>query len=121
LRRLTSDDGSHWYWFGLGVLAVWRVTHLLHVEHGPWGLFACIRTAALRLGLGDLFACFYCLSLWTAAPAAWWLASSWQGRLLAWLALSAGAILIEVRGIGAPPNSPPDQFVEEEKRNDMLR
>ncbi len=119
--HVTSDEGGHWYWFGLGVLAVWRVTHLLHVEHGPWGVFARVRAVAPRLGLGDLFGCFYCLSFWTAALAAWWLASSWQGRLLTWLALSAGAILLEVHGIGVPTYVPPDQSVEEEKRNDMLR
>lgn len=118
---MTSDEGGYWYWFGLGVLAVWRVTHLLHVEHGPWGVFARVRAAAPSLGLGDLFGCFYCLSFWTATLAAWWLASSWQGRLLTWLALSAGAILLEVRGIGAPPYFPPDRSVEEEKHNGMLR
>ena len=25
-------------WFVLGVLAVWRMTHLLHLERGPWGV-----------------------------------------------------------------------------------
>jgi hypothetical protein len=101
----------------LGVLAVWRITHLLHVEHGPWGLIARGRAAARRLGLGELFACFYCLSFWTTAPAAWLLASSWQGRLVTWLALSAGVILLEVRGIGAGPGS----SIEEENHDDLLR
>lgn len=87
------------------MLAVWRVTHLLHVEHGPWGVFTRIRDQAARIGLGEVFACFFCLSLWTAVPAAWWLGSTWPGKLIAWLAVSAGAILIEVRGIGGPPDS----------------
>jgi hypothetical protein len=88
----------------LGVLAVWRVTHLLHVEHGPGGLFAGVRAALARLGLGELAGCFFCLSLWTAAPAAWWLGDGWAERVVAWLALSAGAILLEVRGLGSPSN-----------------
>jgi hypothetical protein len=89
--------------FVLGVLAVWRMTHLLHLEHGPWGIFARARAAAERAGLGDLVHCFFCLSLWTAAPVALWLADTWPARVIAWLALSAGAILIEVRGLGSPP------------------
>ena len=101
---------ASWLWFLLGVLAVWRVTHLVHAEHGPWGILARSRAAAARLGFGEVFACFYCLSLWTAAPAAFWLASSWPARVVAWLALSAGAILIEVRGLGGVggPSSPGD-------------
>lgn len=91
---------SPWLRFLLAVLAVWRVTHLLHVEHGPWGVIARGRAAAGRLGLGEVFRCFYCLSLWTAAPAAFLIASSWPVRGVAWLALSAGAILVEVRGLG---------------------
>jgi hypothetical protein len=101
----------------LGLLAVWRVTHLLHAEHGPWGVFTRLRSLAAGIGIGELFACFYCLSFWTAAPAAWWLASTWPGCLVAWLALSAGAILIEVRGIGIPP----DSSTEDTQRDDLLR
>jgi hypothetical protein len=113
---MAGELGSPWYWFVLAVLAVWRVTHLLHVEHGPWGVLTRLRGGADRVGLGDLFACFYCLSLWIAAPTAWWLASTWSGRLVAWLALSAGAILIEVRGIGSPPTSS-----KEDEGDDLLR
>lgn len=97
-----DQDGSTWYWFGLGVLAVWRMTHLLHVEHGPWGMLARGRAAAARLGLGEGVRCFFCLSLWIAAPVALWLAASWPARAITWLALSAGAILLEVRGFGGP-------------------
>lgn len=94
--------------FVLGVLAVWRVTHLLHLEHGPWGVLTRARTAAGRFGLGEFVQCFFCLSLWVALPAAWWLSSTWPGRSVAWLALSAGAILIEVRGLQPPSRSQQD-------------
>jgi hypothetical protein len=40
--------------------------------------------------------CFFCLSLWLALPVAWWMTSGWPARAVTWLALSAGAILIEV-------------------------
>ena len=44
---------------------------------------------------GTLLDCFYCLSLWIAAPIAWWMGSQWLERCVLWLALSGGAILLE--------------------------
>jgi hypothetical protein len=91
---------DRWFGFLLGVLAVWRLTHLLHVEHGPLGMIQALRGLAARLGAGETFRCFYCLSLWCAAPAALLLAAPWTERVFTWLALSAGSILLEVRGVG---------------------
>jgi hypothetical protein len=108
-----DGSGRGWLWLVLGVLAVWRATHLLHAEHGPWGLIARGRAASGRLGLGELFQCFFCLSLWTSAPVAFWLAPTWPGRVVAWLALSAGAIIVEVRLLGGPSS-----VGHEEKRDD---
>jgi hypothetical protein len=96
-------DGRAGYWVLLAVLAVWRVAHLLHLEHGPWGLAEKGRGLARRLGLGGLVDCFFCLSLWTALPAAWWLGATWAERIVAWLGGSAGAILIEVALLRDPP------------------
>lgn len=79
----------------LAVLAVWRVTHLLAEEEGPERLIARLRR---RLGAGfwgQLASCFYCLSLWTAAPVALLAAHGWRGRVALWLAASGGAILLE--------------------------
>lgn len=87
---------SNWYEFVLGVLAVWRVTHLLHLEYGPFGVIAKARAITTRLSLGNLMDCFYCLSFWTALPVAAWLGANWPERVVIWLACSAGAILIEV-------------------------
>jgi hypothetical protein len=89
--------GSPWFGFVLGVLAVWRVTRLLHAEHGPFGVFDKTRRLAARVRAGGLFDCFYCLSLWIAVPAALYLTSGWPERVLLWLALSAGAIVLEVK------------------------
>ena len=89
-------------WGVIGVLAVWRVTHLVHLERGPWGLVARARGVAERIGVGGVVRCFFCLSLWIAALPAWWLAASWPARILTWLALSAGAILIELRLVRGP-------------------
>ena len=85
------------YWFAISTLAVWRVTHLLNVEDGPWSIFARLRRSAASAGpeWAQLLDCFYCLSLWTAAPLAFTLGSTWGERLLLWPALSAGSILIQ--------------------------
>jgi hypothetical protein len=83
------------YWLALGVLAVWRVTHLLNAEDGPWNLVVRLRQRAGTGFWAGLLDCFYCLSLWIAAPLAYFIGVSWFERLLLWLALSAGAILLE--------------------------
>lgn len=77
----------------LALLATWRITHLLHAEHGPWGLLGRVRAAALAAGMGA-FACFYCLSLWVALPLATLIAADLREALLLWPALSGGAILL---------------------------
>jgi hypothetical protein len=102
ITKPMDQFNSPWYGFVLGALAVWRVTHLFHVEHGPWGLIAGFRAAADRRGAGEVFRCFFCLSLWIAAPVSWWLAVDWPERIVTWLGLSATAILIEIRGLVAP-------------------
>ncbi|MEO8154251.1 MAG: hypothetical protein ABI605_14380 [Rhizobacter sp.] len=76
-------------------LAVWRLTHLLHAEAGPGQVFYRLRTQAGTGFIGQAIGCFYCLSLWVAAPVALWIADSWRDRVLLWLALSAVAILLE--------------------------
>ncbi|HEY4168473.1 MAG TPA: DUF1360 domain-containing protein [Reyranella sp.] len=81
--------------FVLALLATWRVTHLLASEDGPADIIFRLRR---RLGdrlIGDLMDCFNCLSLWTAAVAAFVLASDLVTWVLSWLALSGGACLLE--------------------------
>jgi hypothetical protein len=90
---------DYWYHLVLGVLAVWRVTHLLNAEDGPWKLLWRFRHAVGPGFWGGLLDCFYCLSLWTATPVALWLRGTarrdWSELLVSWLALSGGAILLE--------------------------
>ena len=83
------------YHLTLAVLAIWRVTHLLAKEDGPWDAIVALR---LRLGngfLGSLMDCFYCLSIWTALPFGIWLGQNWIEKILVWLALSGVAALLE--------------------------
>jgi hypothetical protein len=83
------------YWFMLAVLSVWRISHLLSFEDGPWKILHRLREA---LGNGfwrSLFDCFYCLSLWVALPVALFVGETTRTKLLLWPALSGGAILLE--------------------------
>lgn len=86
---------SHFYWLLIGTLVVWRLTHLLYGEDGPWNLLARLRHLAGQGFWGDLMDCFYCLSLWIALPFGILLGESWKERLLLWLAFSGAAILLE--------------------------
>jgi hypothetical protein len=83
------------YRFVLGVLAVWRITHLLQAEDGPWDILVRLRRFAGENFWGNLLDCFYCLSLWLAAPLAVLLGQTWWERALLWPSLSAGASLLE--------------------------
>ncbi len=81
--------------FLLAALATWRVTHLLANEDWPADLVARFRARLGESVLGKLLDCFYCLSLWIAAPMALFVSNQlWEG-LLAWLALSGAACLLE--------------------------
>lgn len=107
------------YWFVLGMLAVWRVTHLLNAEDGPWDLFAKLRRY-VGGALGGVLDCFYCLSLWIAAPLAYLLGEGWGERLLLWPALSGGAILLE-RWTSREEPPAPAIYVEDKEADDVLR
>jgi hypothetical protein len=98
------------YWLILGVLAVWRIAHLLNAEDGPWDVLVKLRRLAGSSVFGGLLDCFYCLSLWVAAPLAWLLGDGWGLRLLLWPALSAGAILLQ-----KATSREPVEYYEEER------
>ena len=100
---------SVWYRLVLGVLVTWRLTHLLHAEDGPWRILVRLRGALARSGmLRQLTECFYCLSLWVAAPFAYLLGETWTERLLLVPALSAAAILLARH----PQQPPMPEYVE---------
>jgi len=84
-----------WYRLVLGSLVTWRLTHLFNAEDGPWQILVKLRRAAGDGALGQLLDCFYCLSLWVAAPFAYLLGDTWTERALLVPALSASAIVLE--------------------------
>ncbi|MBI4877241.1 MAG: DUF1360 domain-containing protein [Acidobacteria bacterium] len=91
-------EAGFWIRFALAVLATWRVTHLLAGEDGPADLIARFR-AWLGSGLfGKLMDCFNCLSLWVAAPLAFFVCRKPVDVLVTWLALSGAACLLQRLG-----------------------
>ena len=108
--------------FVLGTLSVWRITHLLFVEDGPWEMVVELRRRAGAGFWGQLFDCFYCLSLWISAPFAILLGKGPGDWVLLWPALSAGAIMIERVTNRMLGETPAAIFIEdEEDKNGMLR
>lgn len=93
--------GDHWFRFVLGVFATWRVAHMLAHEDGPWDLVVRLRGAVGNGLWGRLLDCLYCVSPWIAAPIAFAVAGDAVEWVLAWLALSGAACLLE-RLVPAP-------------------
>jgi hypothetical protein len=79
----------------IGALCIWRVTHLLHAEDGPFNAVASLRQRAGDGFWGQMMACFHCLSLWIALPVALLINAGLVQFLLLWPALSGAACLLE--------------------------
>ena len=78
----------------VGILGVWRITHLVVAEDGPWDLIVRLRDWAGDSRWGELMDCFKCLSLWVAVPFAVMVTGPWSKRIAFLPALSAGAIVL---------------------------
>ena len=116
---LAYNSEVRFYWLILGVLSVWRVTHLLVAEDGPWNIFARLRRWVGAGFFATLISCFYCLSLWVSAPFAWVIGSGKKERLLLWLAFSGGAILLH-RATEREETVPPTTYFEDPEAEDAL-
>jgi hypothetical protein len=85
----------NWFNFFIISLVVWRLTHLLSREDGPFDIIFLMRRKAGAGFFGSLLDCFYCLSVWIALPFGIWLGTDWSEKILMWLALSGAACLLE--------------------------
>jgi hypothetical protein len=85
----------------VGALATWRLTHLLVEEDGPGSVVVRLRASAGGSLVGELLDCFYCTSIWVAAPVAVVVAPRPSEFPLTWLALSGAACLLEQATAGA--------------------
>ena len=108
------------YWLVLGTLAVWRVTHLLTAETGPWDVLLRLRRLAGGGFLSSLIHCFYCLSLWVSVPFAYLIGERIRERILLWLAFSGAAILLE-RVTSREEEILPAAYTEDEEEKNVLR
>ena len=98
-----------WASFVLATLAVWRISHLLALEDGPFDLIVRL---CVRLGdAGRVLDCFYCMSLWVAAPMALFVSPTGQNWWCIWLALSGAAGLLD--SIGKRPLEEPKKGSED--------
>lgn len=93
--------GESWFRFTLAALATWRLAALLAHDDGPWDATLRLRRALGDGQFGRMLDCFRCVSLWVAAPLAFAVGRSPLEWLLAWLALSGAACLLD--RLGRPP------------------
>ena len=82
-------------WFLTGSLVVWRLTHLISKEDGPFDIVFKLRKKAGAGFFGSLLDCFYCLSIWMAVPVAVWLGNNYKEVFFLWLGFSGAACVIE--------------------------
>ena len=83
------------FYFITSTLAVWRITHLVVKEDGPFDIVFLIRRKVTYNFFAAMLDCFYCFSVWAAIPFAIWIGTLWPEKLLLWLALSGAACLLE--------------------------
>ena len=84
--------------FLLAVLAVWRITHMIVREDGPWDVMVRLRRVVSQHVSPKLAECSYCVSFWVALPFIWFLQGSAVERIVSWFALSGAAILLDRTG-----------------------
>jgi hypothetical protein len=81
--------------FLMASLATWRLSALLVREAGPFSLVARVRHVVTDRMNVRVLDCFYCTSLWAAAPMAYWLAGIGWHWPIVWLATSGAAGIFE--------------------------
>jgi lipoprotein signal peptidase len=81
------------YW--VLVIVVWRLTHLISAEDGPFDLIIKVRKLAGNSFFGKLMDCFYCLSIWMGLLAALYMSRDAKEIVLLCLYYSGAAILLE--------------------------
>jgi hypothetical protein len=79
----------------LFVIIVWRVTHLLRAEDGPFDLLLKIRKILGKSVIGSLVGCFYCLSIWVGLAAALIEGDSSREILILTFYYSGASLLLE--------------------------
>jgi hypothetical protein len=81
--------------FVLCSLAIWRLTHLIVAEDGPWDIIVRLRAWLGESVVGRAMDCFYCSSVWLAIPFAFIITNDILWWFVCWMALSGAASLLE--------------------------
>lgn len=95
-----------YFLFFIVCVVIWRITHLLAKEDGPWDIIYRLRKAVGAGFLGNLLDCFYCLSIWISLPFGLWLGITWWEKILYWFAFSGIVCLLEQATTGKKDNTP---------------
>jgi hypothetical protein len=111
----------NWLLCILGVLATWRLTHLLVVEDGPWHAMLLFRKRFSKSIIGDLLDCFYCSSMWVSIIFSVLLGQTLTDCFMLWLALSAAAILLENLSAWLSQPATAAYVVEGDSSHELLR
>jgi hypothetical protein len=77
------------------VLVVWRLTHLISLEDGPFDLIIKLRKTLGNNFLGKLMDCFYCSSVWLGLACASYAGNTLSEVAILTLYYSAAALLLE--------------------------
>jgi hypothetical protein len=75
-------------------IVVWRLTHLISMEDGPFDLIIRLRKLLGQSFFGKLMDCFYCLSIWIGLAGAFVVTTDWKVILLC-LFYSGSGLLLE--------------------------
>jgi hypothetical protein len=89
------ETSTPWFLYTIALIATWRLSHLLASEDGPGDVVFHLRRYLATSFFGRLMDCFGCVSLWVAAPLAFFVTLRPVEFLVVWLALSGGAMLLE--------------------------
>jgi hypothetical protein len=79
----------------IAVIVVWRLTHLISAEDGPFDLIFRLRKLAGNSFFGKLMDCFYCLSIWIGLGCALFAAENLMELIMLTLYYSGVSLLLE--------------------------
>jgi len=77
------------------VIVVWRLTHLISTEDGPFDSIIKLRKWVGNSFFGKLMDCFYCLSIWIGLACACFAGRSITELIMLTLYYSGASILLE--------------------------
>ena len=81
--------------YGVLVIVVWRLTHLVSAEDGPFDIIIKLRKLAGNGFFGKLMDCFYCLSVWVGLASALYAGHGWIEIIILALYYSGVSLLLE--------------------------